>query len=328
MAPAASAGNHGGNQGLYDSHYEHDACGVGFVADLSGRRTHDTMAQALTVLRNLDHRGAKGSDPETGDGAGILTQIPDAFFRDGLRVRPARRRLSTRRAWPSCPPARPPPRRAMAAVERIAAAEGPGRPRLAGGPARPRVLRAGLAGGPAPAGPAVRRGPGHRGERAGPGPAGVLPAQARRARGRAVLREPVLADDRLQGDADRAPAGAVLPRPVRPRVHLGPGHGALPVLHQHLPVLAAGPPVPVHRAQRRDQHRAGQPQLDAGPGGDARHRPHPPAADGTGGARDAGAWGWSGSSPSWTTTPATRPASTSAWNCCIWAAARCRTPSS
>jgi glutamate synthase (NADPH) large chain len=69
------------NQGLYDSQYEHDACGVGFVADLSGRRTHNTVAQALTVLRNLDHRGAKGSDPDTGDGAGILTQIPDALFR-------------------------------------------------------------------------------------------------------------------------------------------------------------------------------------------------------------------------------------------------------
>src|SRR5205809_7187952 len=81
MAPAASAGTHGGNQGLYDSHYEHDACGVGFVADLSGRKTHHTVAQALTVLRNLDHRGAKGSDPDTGDGAGILTQMPDALFR-------------------------------------------------------------------------------------------------------------------------------------------------------------------------------------------------------------------------------------------------------
>ena len=68
-------------EGLYDSQYEHDACGVGFVADLSGRRTHHTVAQALTVLRNLDHRGAKGSDPDTGDGAGILTQIPDALFR-------------------------------------------------------------------------------------------------------------------------------------------------------------------------------------------------------------------------------------------------------
>src|SRR5947199_362808 len=78
--PAAGAARTPG-PGLYDSRFEHDACGVGLVADLSGRRTHDTVAQALTVLRNLDHRGAKGSDPETGDGAGILTQLPDAFFR-------------------------------------------------------------------------------------------------------------------------------------------------------------------------------------------------------------------------------------------------------
>src|SRR6266487_3118496 len=75
--PAASS--HGG--GLYDPRFEHDACGVGMVADLSGRPAHSTVAQALTVLRNLDHRGAKGSDPETGDGAGILTQMPDEFFR-------------------------------------------------------------------------------------------------------------------------------------------------------------------------------------------------------------------------------------------------------
>ena len=68
-------------QGLYDSSFEHDACGVGFVADLAGRRDHGIVAKALTVLRNLDHRGAKGGDPETGDGAGIITQIPDAFFR-------------------------------------------------------------------------------------------------------------------------------------------------------------------------------------------------------------------------------------------------------
>jgi glutamate synthase (NADPH) large chain len=77
MAPAASvdAG------GLYDASFEHDACGVGFVADLAGLPSHDTVAKALTVLRNLEHRGAQGSDPDTGDGAGILTQIPDAFFR-------------------------------------------------------------------------------------------------------------------------------------------------------------------------------------------------------------------------------------------------------
>jgi glutamate synthase (NADPH) large chain len=69
------------HSGLYDSSYEHDACGVGFVADLSGERRHDTVAKALTVLRNVEHRGAKGADPETGDGAGITTQMPDEFLR-------------------------------------------------------------------------------------------------------------------------------------------------------------------------------------------------------------------------------------------------------
>ncbi|ASU83493.1 glutamate synthase large subunit [Nocardiopsis gilva YIM 90087] len=69
-------------KGLYDSTYEHDACGVGFVADLSGRRSHDIVEKALTVLRNLDHRGAAGADPDDGDGAGILTQIPDELYRE------------------------------------------------------------------------------------------------------------------------------------------------------------------------------------------------------------------------------------------------------
>jgi glutamate synthase (NADPH/NADH) large chain len=67
--------------GLYDPRNEHDACGVGFVADLTGERKHTTIANALTVLRNLDHRGAKGADPESGDGAGILTQMPDELLR-------------------------------------------------------------------------------------------------------------------------------------------------------------------------------------------------------------------------------------------------------
>src|SRR5579875_3460541 len=77
----ANAQDDGGHEGLYDSRFEHDACGVGFVADLPGRRSHDIVAKGLSVLRNLDHRGAKGADPGTGDGAGILTQIPDALLR-------------------------------------------------------------------------------------------------------------------------------------------------------------------------------------------------------------------------------------------------------
>ena len=68
-------------QGLYHPSNEHDACGVAMVADVAGRRSHDIVAKALTALCNLDHRGAQGSEPDTGDGAGILTQIPDAFLR-------------------------------------------------------------------------------------------------------------------------------------------------------------------------------------------------------------------------------------------------------
>jgi glutamate synthase (NADPH/NADH) large chain len=68
--------------GLYDAQYEHDACGVAFVADLAGRRDHEIVRKALIALRNLEHRGARGAEPETGDGAGILIQIPDAFYRE------------------------------------------------------------------------------------------------------------------------------------------------------------------------------------------------------------------------------------------------------
>src|ERR1700759_4907078 len=76
--------------GLYDPAYEHDACGVAFVARLDGVRSHETVARALTALENLEHRGAAGADADTGDGAGILVQMPDAFLRGlgGLRLPP------------------------------------------------------------------------------------------------------------------------------------------------------------------------------------------------------------------------------------------------
>src|SRR5690349_960782 len=68
--------------GLYDGAHEHDACGVAFVATMRGEPGHDIVELALTALRNLDHRGAVGAEPDTGDGAGILTQVPDAFLRE------------------------------------------------------------------------------------------------------------------------------------------------------------------------------------------------------------------------------------------------------
>ena len=76
-------------QGLYDPRHEHDACGIGFVVNIKGEKANQILRQALTVLVNLDHRGARGADPDTGDGAGILMQIPHRFFQhrcEGLGI--------------------------------------------------------------------------------------------------------------------------------------------------------------------------------------------------------------------------------------------------
>src|SRR4051812_11300451 len=67
-------------QGLYDPQFEHDACGVGFIAHIKGKRSHQIIKDALQILLNLDHRGAVGSETNTGDGAGILIQMPHKFF--------------------------------------------------------------------------------------------------------------------------------------------------------------------------------------------------------------------------------------------------------
>ena len=69
-------------QGLYDPANEHENCGMGFIADIKNRKSHDIVCQGIQILINLDHRGAIGADPMCGDGAGILTQIPDALFRE------------------------------------------------------------------------------------------------------------------------------------------------------------------------------------------------------------------------------------------------------
>ena len=74
-----------GKQGLYDPWYEHEACGVGFVVDVKGRKSHRILQQAIQVLRNLDHRGACGCEANTGDGAGVLLQMPHAFFQQVAR---------------------------------------------------------------------------------------------------------------------------------------------------------------------------------------------------------------------------------------------------
>ena len=68
-------------QGLYDPQFEHDACGVGFVVDIKGRKSNAIVKQGIQVLKNLDHRGASGAEVNTGDGAGILLQMPHTFLK-------------------------------------------------------------------------------------------------------------------------------------------------------------------------------------------------------------------------------------------------------
>jgi len=72
-------------QGLYDPWFEHDACGVGFLVDMKGRKSHQILRQGIQILENLDHRGAAGSEANTGDGAGILIQIPHTFLVDACK---------------------------------------------------------------------------------------------------------------------------------------------------------------------------------------------------------------------------------------------------
>ena len=74
-------------QGLYNPKNEHDSCGVGFVANIQGQKSHTIVKQGLEILTNLTHRGATGYDPNLGDGAGILIQMPDELFRADTKAR-------------------------------------------------------------------------------------------------------------------------------------------------------------------------------------------------------------------------------------------------
>ena len=75
-----------GPSGLYDPRFEHDSCGVSFVANIKGVRSHELVRTGLVALTNLEHRGATGAEPDTGDGAGILVQVPDRFLREVVRA--------------------------------------------------------------------------------------------------------------------------------------------------------------------------------------------------------------------------------------------------
>ena len=263
--------------GLYDPAYEHDACGVGMVADLAGRPDHDIVDRGLTVLERLAHRGASGAEVDTGDGAGILTQIPHRFLADAAEAAgftlPGAGGYAVGLVFlPTDPDDAHKARRVvaeMAAEEgldvlgwRVVPTEpdGPGQD----GARCDAADRAGLRG----AGGARGR---HHGARA----PGLRAAQARRARGRRLVFPLVVRPHaRVQGHAHLRAAARVLPRPARPHVRVGPRARALALFDQHVPELAAGAPLPLPVPQRRDQHPGRQPQLDAGARGVARDLAH------------------------------------------------------
>ena len=301
-------------QGLYRSEYEHDACGVAFVARLDAQPLHETVRRALEALANLEHRGAAGADASTGDGAGILMQIPDAFFRAVVAEEPARSRALRRRDV--LPPARGASAGTSSSSCSTAIVEDEGQsvvcwrdvpvdPACAGrtaAAAAPLVRQLVVA-----AADAARR-PGRVRAQALRDPP-PLRARGRRRRDHPEL---LLADDRLQGDADGAAAPRLLPRPAgrahRDRARARP----LALLDEHVPELGARPPVPDDRAQRRDQHGAREHQLDAG----ARVAARVASCSATTSTRCCRSSG---------RVAPTRPCSTTCSSCSCSAAARCRT---
>src|SRR5918999_1710713 len=110
-------------QGLYDPAFEHDACGVGFVADVAGRRSHDIIRKGLAALCRMDHRGARGAEPNTGDGAGMMIQVPDEFLRASVDfpLPPAGRYATGLAFLPHDPAAQ---ERALSVLDKYARAEG------------------------------------------------------------------------------------------------------------------------------------------------------------------------------------------------------------
>ena len=309
-------------RGLYDPRFEHDACGVVV------RRRHKGRAQPPDRRAGPRRRSATsttaarpGAEVNTGDGAGILMQVPDRFLRAvvDFALPPAgalrrRHRLPARRR-------RAAPTRPRRPIEAIVADEGLTRARLARRAGRRPTTSAPSAlavdaGVPA----AVRRRP-------GAAPPGIdldrtrlLRPQAHRARGAGATASGSSTSRRCRAARSSTRAcspppqlGAFFPDLARRAGRVGAGPGAQPLLDQHVPVVAAGPPVPLPRPQRRDQHRAGQPQLDAGPRGAARAATCSPATS-------------SASSRSARRAPPTRPASTRCSSCCTSAAARCPTP--
>ena len=141
--PGRTAARPAPEAGLYDPWFEHDACGVGFVVDIKGRKSNQILKQAIQILKNLDHRGAAGSEANTGDGAGVLIQMPHAFLKEACKkariALPEPGEYGVRARLPAARPDQAPPPRGALRADRPG--RGPDGPRLADRAGRQRVPR-------------------------------------------------------------------------------------------------------------------------------------------------------------------------------------------
>ena len=249
------------NTGLYDPAYEHDACGFGFVARVDGRKTRQTVDEGLQILHNMEHRGARGSDPETGDGAGILLQISDDFFRReagklGIELpEPGYYGVGTifERGEESG-------KREQLLAE-IAEEEGQKVLGFRDVPVEQRQMRnPGRRGHAELHAPVLYRAKHHLRRRfraeavCHPAPS----PQSRRLYWEPLRREPLCLDRRLQRTLDRRPVAGVLRRPSGPGDEERPRPRSRPLFDEHAGKLGAGPSLPLRGPQRRVQYTARQ----------------------------------------------------------------------
>jgi glutamate synthase (NADPH/NADH) large chain len=222
-----------GRQGLYDPANEHDACGLGFIAHIKGRKSHAIVRQGLKILENLTHRGATGADPLQGDGAGILIQLPVELLREVVDFELPPPALDGTNAFAAgiCFLPQDPAARAAAReiVETIADDEGL---KVLGWRALPVD----------PAGADV-----------GPTALGCMPHMAQLFVASTRNVGGIELDRCVYPLRKRAERNGVYFPSLSSRTIVYKGMlttTQLPVLHQHVPVLAAGPSLPIRRAQR------------------------------------------------------------------------------
>ena len=240
--------------GLYEASHEHDACGVGMLVNIQGGKSHELVESALKVLENMRHRGAEGADNKTGDGAGIMLQIPHEFILlQGIPV-PEKGKYGTGLLFL--------PKDGKGGIDPDASAQRAHLPRNIG--------RSGSCQRTGHQANFHHRIYGKRNRR----PQTLYNKEKDREQNtqvghphpRGFLHRLALYEEhRLQGDALFLAVAQLLPRPHQQLLHQRAGIGALPFQHQHFPHLGTGTAFPPAGTQRRNQYHPRQPRLDGSP---------------------------------------------------------------